>query len=86
MDDITPDVHPARRRSRWNQKGHGEHAPATPRGFIRKYFWSTDHKIICMQYLLTGMVMAIGGFMKRISHAAHVSRKYPVWLRNVGDV
>ncbi|MBN1204761.1 MAG: cbb3-type cytochrome c oxidase subunit I [Myxococcaceae bacterium] len=32
-------------------------------GFFRKYLWSTDHKIIAMQYLLTGMAMAlIGGF------------------------
>ena len=33
-------------------------------GFIQKYFWSTDHKIIAMQYLFTGMAMAlIGGFL-----------------------
>jgi cytochrome c oxidase subunit 1 len=32
-------------------------------GWIRKYLWSTDHKIIGMQYLFTGMAMAlIGGF------------------------
>lgn len=31
--------------------------------FIKKYFWSTDHKMIGMQYLFTGMFMAlIGGF------------------------
>ncbi|MFN0062156.1 MAG: cbb3-type cytochrome c oxidase subunit I [Myxococcaceae bacterium] len=36
--------------------GHSE-------GFIKKYLWSTDHKIIGMQYLFTGMAMAlIGGF------------------------
>ncbi len=28
-----------------------------------KYLWSTDHKMIAMQYLFTGMFMAlIGGF------------------------
>lgn len=33
-------------------------------GGILKYIWSTDHKIIGMQYLFTGMFMAvIGGFM-----------------------
>jgi cytochrome c oxidase subunit 1 len=38
---------------------HGHH----DEGFIKKYFWSTDHKIIGMQYLFTGMAMAlIGGF------------------------
>lgn len=32
-------------------------------GFFKKYLWSTDHKIIAMQYLFTGMAMAlIGGF------------------------
>ncbi|MDH5588588.1 MAG: cbb3-type cytochrome c oxidase subunit I [Gemmatimonadota bacterium] len=34
-----------------------------PQGIL-KYIWSTDHKIIAMQYLFTGMFMAvIGGFM-----------------------
>ncbi len=38
---------------------HGHH----DEGFIKKYLWSTDHKMIAMQYMFTGMVMAlIGGF------------------------
>ena len=33
-------------------------------GFLSKYVFSTDHKMIAMQYLFTGMGMAvIGGFM-----------------------
>jgi cytochrome c oxidase subunit 1 len=37
---------------------------AEEQSFFHKYLWSTDHKIIGMQYLLTGMAMAlIGGFM-----------------------
>jgi cytochrome c oxidase subunit 1 len=33
------------------------------RGFVQTYLWSTDHKVIAMQYLFTGMLMAlIGGF------------------------
>jgi cytochrome c oxidase subunit 1 len=33
-------------------------------GFFRKYVWSTDHKIISMQYLFTGVVMGlIGGYL-----------------------
>lgn len=33
-------------------------------GIFRKYLWSTDHKIISMQYLFTGMVMGlIGGYL-----------------------
>jgi cytochrome c oxidase subunit 1 len=40
--------------------GHGHHEP----GFVEKYLWSTDHKMIAMQYLFTGMAMAlIGGFL-----------------------
>lgn len=32
--------------------------------FFKKYFWSTDHKMIGKQYLFTGFAMAlIGGFM-----------------------
>ena len=39
---------------------HGHH----DEGFIKKYFWSTDHKIIGFQYMFTGMFMAlIGGFI-----------------------
>ncbi|MBX3269417.1 MAG: cbb3-type cytochrome c oxidase subunit I [Sandaracinaceae bacterium] len=31
--------------------------------FFLKYFWSTDHKIIALQYMFTGMAMAlIGGY------------------------
>ncbi|MCC7386506.1 MAG: cbb3-type cytochrome c oxidase subunit I [Deltaproteobacteria bacterium] len=42
--------------------GHGAHHH-DHQGFIKKYLWSTDHKMIAMQYLFTGMAMAlIGGF------------------------
>jgi cytochrome c oxidase subunit 1 len=30
-------------------------------GFVKKYLWSTDHKIIGMQYLFTGMAMGLIG-------------------------
>ena len=37
------------------------HAEAS---FFRKYLWSTDHKVIAMQYFFTGMFMAVvGGFL-----------------------
>ena len=43
--------------------GHGDHAGHHDPGFVQKYLWSTDHKMIGMQYMFTGMVMAlIGGF------------------------
>jgi cytochrome c oxidase subunit I len=43
--------------------GYATHAAHRDEGLIKKYLWSTDHKIIAMQYLFTGMLMAlIGGF------------------------
>ena len=40
--------------------GHGHH----DEGWFKKYCWSTDHKIIALQYMFTGMAMAlVGGFM-----------------------
>ena len=42
--------------------GHGAHEHHGPEGFL-KYIWSTDHKMIAMQYLFLGMFMAlIGGY------------------------
>jgi len=39
---------------------HEHHAEP---GFVQKYLWSTDHKMIAMQYMFTGMAMALlGGF------------------------
>ncbi|MEO5987478.1 MAG: cbb3-type cytochrome c oxidase subunit I [Candidatus Eisenbacteria bacterium] len=39
---------------------HGHEEP----GFIKKYLWSTDHKMIAFQYMFTGMLMAVlGAFM-----------------------
>jgi cytochrome c oxidase subunit 1 len=41
----------------------GHHAHAGQNWFV-KYLWSTDHKVIAMQYLFTGMAMAlIAAFM-----------------------
>src|SRR5262245_26669038 len=43
--------------------GHGHHVGHHDPGFVQKYLWSTDHKMIAMQYMFTGMAMAlIGGF------------------------
>ncbi len=42
---------------------HHAHEHHGPQGIL-KYLWSTDHKIIAMQYLFTGMFMGvIGAFM-----------------------
>ena len=46
--------------------GHGDHHHEE-QGFVSKYLLSTDHKIIAMQYMFTGMLMAvIGGFMSYV--------------------
>ncbi len=47
---------------------HGEHAAHAGHGhaeqsFFHKYLWSTDHKMIAMQYMFTGMALAlVAGF------------------------
>lgn len=44
-------------------RAHDHEHPAEP-GFIRKYLLSTDHKVIGLQYMFTGMAMALlGGFL-----------------------
>lgn len=51
-------------------------------GFIKKYLWSTDHKIICMQYLFTGMAMAvIGAFFSYVfrMQMAFPGEHVPFW-------
>ena len=43
--------------------GHaGAHAHAEPQGFIWKYVFSVDHKIIGIQYLVTSLVFLLIGF------------------------
>ncbi len=44
--------------------GSGHHGHHEEPGFIKKYLWSTDHKMIGFQYMFTGMAMAlVGAFM-----------------------
>jgi cytochrome c oxidase subunit 1 len=43
--------------------GHaGAHAHAEPQGFIWKYVFSVDHKIIGIQYMITSLVFLLCGF------------------------
>ena len=49
-------------------------------GFFRKYLFSTDHKMIAMQYLFTGMIMAvIGGYLAYVfrMQLAYPSQQVP---------
>ena len=44
--------------------GHEDDHHHGEQSFVSKYLLSTDHKVIAMQYMFTGMAMAlIGGFM-----------------------
>jgi len=46
-----------------HESEHPEHPAHHEEGFFRKYLYSTDHKVIGLQYLFTGMLMAlVGGF------------------------
>ena len=43
---------------------HDAHHAHHDEGWFKKYFWSTDHKIIGFQYMFTGMALALlGAFM-----------------------
>src|SRR5919109_4491411 len=45
----------------------GAHAPHVQESCFRHYLLSTDHKIICFQYMFTGMAMAvIAGFFSYV--------------------
>ena len=37
------------------------HESAEPRGFLRRYVFSMDHKVIGIQYIITGLLMALLG-------------------------
>lgn len=40
---------------------HVEQVAHAESSVLKKYLWSTDHKVIAMQYLFTGMAMALLG-------------------------
>jgi cytochrome c oxidase subunit I len=40
---------------------HHDHAHHEPQSFVSKYLLSTDHKMIAMQYMFTGMALALLG-------------------------
>src|SRR4029450_9726990 len=45
-----------------HHEAHAEgHAAHPEESFFKKYFLSTDHKIIAFQYMFTGMALALGG-------------------------
>ncbi|HLL73989.1 MAG TPA: cbb3-type cytochrome c oxidase subunit I [Pyrinomonadaceae bacterium] len=64
MDEVTasqPNTHPDAEVAE-HAEGHGEvHRHPAPAGFIRKYIFSIDHKVIGIQYLLLAMFSAFMG-------------------------
>ncbi len=60
---------------------HPTHAHAEQSWFL-KYFWTTDHKIIALQYLFTGMFMGlIGAFFAYVfrMQLAFPGKPVPLW-------
>lgn len=60
-------------------------------GFFRKYLFSTDHKMIAMQYLFTGMIMAvIGGYLAYVfrMQLAYPAHKCPAteWFHRTNTI
>ncbi|MBI3025946.1 MAG: cytochrome c oxidase subunit I, partial [Candidatus Tectomicrobia bacterium] len=61
---------------------HGE-----PQGFIRKYVFSTDHKMIARQYLLIALFWAaVGGYLAYLIRwqLAHPEADIPLFGRPIG--
>ena len=47
--------------------GLADHVHPEPQGFVRKYLFSTDHKIIGIQYIITSFIfMALGGMLAEL--------------------
>ncbi|MBV9276981.1 MAG: cbb3-type cytochrome c oxidase subunit I, partial [Candidatus Eremiobacteraeota bacterium] len=47
--------------------GIAEHVHPEPQGFIRKYIFSIDHKIIGIQYIITAFLfMVLGGLLAEL--------------------
>jgi cytochrome c oxidase subunit 1 len=62
--------------------GHGHPHEHIEEGFFKKYLWSTDHKMIAMQYMFTGIAMGlIGGFFAYVfrMQMAYPGMDVPFW-------
>ena len=58
-------------------------------GFFRKYIFSTDHKIIGIQFLFSSLIfLLIGGTLAMLVRIQlgwpHASHAWPVWCRQPG--
>ena len=58
------------------QAGIADHIHPEPQGFIRKYVFSIDHKIIGIQYLITGFVFfMLAGLLAEMIRTQLLQRK-----------
>src|SRR6266567_9627878 len=60
-----------RRRSN-NMVSHDSHAHAAPQGFIRKYIFSLDHKIIGLQYFFLALTAVWVGMVLSLFMRIHL--------------
>src|SRR6201984_2377750 len=60
-----------RRRSN-NMVSHDSHAHAAPQGFIRKYIFSLDHKVIGFQYFFLALVAGFHGIFLSLLMRIHL--------------
>jgi cytochrome c oxidase subunit 1 len=81
VNEPTGDV-PATTSAAAHSAGGHDHDHHHDESFFMKYLWSTDHKMIALQYLFTGMAMAlIGGFMAYVfrMQLAFPGQSVPGW-------
>src|SRR5579875_4002515 len=55
---------PAHEHGHGHEHGHEDHIHPAPRFFITKYVFSTDHKVIGLQFLFSGLIFfVLGGLL-----------------------
>ena len=53
-------------------RGHVAHAHAAPQGFVRKYIFSLDHKVIGLQYYFLALVAVFVGMFLSLLMRIHM--------------
>jgi len=71
VSTLNPAAHATTAHDHDAAHAHGHHDI----GFVKKYIFSTDHKIIGIQFLITTLLMLLVGYLapfpKNGEHAAH---------------
>jgi cytochrome c oxidase subunit 1 len=66
---------------------HAVHVAPTPSGFIRKYIFSVDHKVIGIQYILLALTAVVIGIVLSLLMRFHLvwpGAKFPSWMISGG--